>query len=146
MEIQHFHPGDLLPNFGRIFGALAKWQFNRFNLTVPQSYTLLAVLEHEVITMNELSSVYKVSQTTMTRMVDNLVRNGYLERTRDEKDRRVVNVQLTKKGTEISYQLKQSLRQLGEAIFSKIPADKRDQVASSLYLMLDAMEGLIFEE
>lgn len=145
MKTQNFHPGDLLPNFGRSFGSLAKWQFNRFNLTVPQSYTLLAILDHEIITMNELSSLYKVSQTTMTRMVDNLVRDGYLERVRNEEDRRVVHVQLTKKGMEISYHLKQSLRQLGDAIFSRIPADKRDQVISSLFLMLDAMEGVFVE-
>lgn len=105
----------------------------------------MAVLEREIITMNELSSLYKVSQTTMTRMVDNLVRNGYVERVRDEEDRRVVRVQLTKKGTEIAYLLKQSLSQLGDAIFSRIPADKRDQVASSLFLMLNAMEGLIID-
>lgn len=145
MENQNFHPGDLLPRFGVIFGTLAKWQFNRFNLTVPQSYTLMAVLEREIITMNELSSLYKVSQTTMTRMVDNLVRNGYVVRVRDEEDRRVVNVQLTKKGVEIAYLLKQTLGQLGDDIFSRIPADKRDQVAASLFLMLDAMEGLIMD-
>jgi len=139
---QTFHPGDLLPNFSRVFGAFEKMQFKKFNLTVPQSYTLLTIFDHGMITMNELSNLSRVTQTTMTRTVDILVRDGYIERIRNEEDRMVVNVKLTEKGLHTVNNIKASLRQTGDAVFSKIPANKKEQVISILFLMLNIMEEL----
>ncbi len=48
--------------------------------------------------MSELESHSGLKKSTLSESVDLLVKNGYIERKRSEKDRRVVRVRLTKKG------------------------------------------------
>lgn len=51
--------------------------------------------------MNQLSERMSLARSTMTRVVDTLVRDGILERVRDREDRRLVEVQLTEKGKDL---------------------------------------------
>lgn len=133
---------ELLPLFGRVFGSYEKMQVNTYGLTVPQSYTLLTLYQHKLLTMNELSSHMRVAPTTMTRVVDILVRNGYLDRFRNEEDRRIVEVGLTEKGQQTSEGLLEMHRSSSAAIFDRVPSSQQEQMLSCLWLLLGIMEDL----
>lgn len=139
------YPGDMLPAFGRVFTAFEKLQLHKINLTVPQSYTLLTIFENKTISMNELSNKSRVTQTTMTRIIDNLVRDGYVARNRKEEDRRVVEVELTAQGQQKVKELKKLLDETGMKVFVKVPEEKRLQVAESLVILLDIMEEVLIK-
>lgn len=136
----NFKAGDLLPAFSRVFGGFERIQLKKLNLTAPQSYTLLVIQESELINMNDLSNKARVSQTTMSRMIDNLVRDGFVERLRNESDRRIVEVRLTGKGADKVYELKEFLDLAGKNVIQKISPDKQLQVAESIVILLDVME------
>ena len=81
------------------------------------------------LTMGEVSNALSVPLSTATRVVDSLVERGYVQRFRDQEDRRVVRVGFTPKG-----------KRLYKFIDSRI-AERVRKVAS--YLTEDEMATLI---
>ena len=67
-------------------------------VTASQMVTLIRIYEKVTTRVGLLSKEMHVSAPTITGVIDRLVRNGYLRRTHDKEDRRVVNVELTDKG------------------------------------------------
>ena len=67
-------------------------------VTTSQMVTLIRIYEKVTTRVGILSKELHVSAPTITGVVDRLLRNGYLRRTHDKQDRRVVNVELTDKG------------------------------------------------
>ena len=49
-------------------------------------------------TMTEVACDLSITLGTLTAAINNLVKKGYVERKKSEADRRIVNIQLTKKG------------------------------------------------
>lgn len=76
--------------------ALSKGYFS--NLSLAELHTLEAIGPYEARAMSETAASLKITTGTLTVAVDRLVRKGYVERHRDEKDRRVVRIRLTRKG------------------------------------------------
>lgn len=76
--------------------ALSKGNFK--DLSVAEMHTLEGVGLYNTRTMSETAATLGVTTGTLTVAVDRLVRKGYIERQRDPSDRRVVRIQLTKKG------------------------------------------------
>jgi DNA-binding MarR family transcriptional regulator len=48
--------------------------------------------------MSEIASKLDITMGTLTTAIDKLIKKGYVERSRSEIDRRIVNVSLTNKG------------------------------------------------
>ncbi|MFC1703582.1 MarR family winged helix-turn-helix transcriptional regulator [Candidatus Omnitrophota bacterium] len=68
------------------------------HLTMSQVAVLFATYEQNETTTSKLSKTMRVSPPTISGIVDRLVRDHYLQRFPDKKDRRVIRIQLTKKG------------------------------------------------
>jgi DNA-binding MarR family transcriptional regulator len=65
----------------------------------PAVLTALAVIEREgPLTLGALAAQEQVSPPTITKVVDALVGRGFVERIRDEHDRRVWRVRITARG------------------------------------------------
>lgn len=82
--------------------ALSKGYFK--DLSVAEMHTLESIGLYEEKTMSETAATLGVTTGTLTVAVDRLVRKGYVERHRDEHDRRVVRVHLTRQG-KLAYRL-----------------------------------------
>jgi DNA-binding MarR family transcriptional regulator len=104
------------------------------NLTITgsQGYTLLAIPDGESISMNDLSNKMKLAGSTMTRMVDQLVQKGLVDRQPDAEDRRVVRVRLTENGWQAKQQLDEALQTFFLTVMQGIPENERAQVIHSL--------------
>ena len=70
-------------------------------LTITEVHTIVAVGLHERNPMNVVAARLGVTLATLTTAVAELVRKGFIERSRFEDDRRVVLVSLTKKGRQV---------------------------------------------
>src|SRR3990170_2934878 len=80
----------------------------QFGVTSAQAYTLLALPDEADVSMNELSESMGVANSTMTRMVDQLVRKELVYRRHSEDDRRVVRVELTTQGQKVRHTLERA--------------------------------------
>ncbi len=76
--------------------ALQKGSFK--DLSIAEMHTLEGVGLYDSRTMSETAARLSITTGTLTVAVDKLVRKGYVERVRDEVDRRIVRVSLTRKG------------------------------------------------
>ncbi|MCT8977575.1 MarR family transcriptional regulator [Clostridium sp. CX1] len=76
--------------------ALQAGAFN--DLSVTEMHTIEAIGMYKPRTMTEVSSALNITLGTLTTAISNLVKKGYVGRKRSEEDRRIVHIQLTKKG------------------------------------------------
>jgi len=96
-ELDHWATGRLLSAAARLVehewnSHLAQWDLNHASLAV------LHVLLGGPATQRELAAAVQVEDQTMSRTVERLERSGYVERRRDDADRRRVVVTLTPSG------------------------------------------------
>lgn len=80
------------------FGKATQENIRTFGLTVPQFGALETLGHLGPLTIGELCRKQLVSGGNMTVVIDNLEKDGLVERARTEDDRRVVHVKLTAKG------------------------------------------------
>jgi DNA-binding MarR family transcriptional regulator len=70
-------------------------------LSFAQYHLLSGLAEHDERSAGELALAADLSPATVTQMLDGLAEMGLVERTRSERDRRVVNCSLTTRGREL---------------------------------------------
>jgi MarR family transcriptional regulator, 2-MHQ and catechol-resistance regulon repressor len=69
------------------------------DLTYSQFAVLEALYHIGSMTQGEVSSKVLKSTSNLTTVIDNLERDGFVQRERDKKDRRVIHIHLTEAGT-----------------------------------------------
>src|ERR1035437_2882643 len=93
-------------------------------LTVPQ-YRILALLYYENANNRELSEQLGVSVAAMPRMVDGLSERDLVERKQNRGDRRMVQVQLTRKGREYFAKFRREARARLQKRFASLDGDAK---------------------
>ena len=76
--------------------ALQQGKFN--GLSITEIHTIEAIGLYEGRTMSEVAADLDITVGTLTTAIQRLVKKGYVERKRIEEDRRIVQIQLTRKG------------------------------------------------
>lgn len=84
-----------------LFGKLSARDIERYGLTQPQFSVLEALGHLGPLTIGEIGKKMLVTGGCMTVIIDNLERDGLVERIRSTEDRRVIKVGLTAKGNEL---------------------------------------------
>ncbi len=99
--------------------------FQTVNITQTQIFTIMALSERAPCQLNEVKKNLQISAPTVTGVINRLEKLGYVKRTHDKNDRRVVNVNLTPKGKTIARNLKKTVKKNWEDLLTKLP--KKDQ-------------------
>jgi len=73
-----------------------------------QMSAVMILSEKKLCTLGELSKEMGVSAPTTTGIVDRLYQSGYVERVRSQKDRRIVNIALTRKGKNVTKKIQKT--------------------------------------
>ncbi|MBI4303025.1 MAG: MarR family transcriptional regulator [Chloroflexi bacterium] len=115
----------------------------QFGVTASQGYTILSLPAEGTLSMNELSKAMSVDNSTMTRMVDQLVDKGLVYRKPDEKDRRLVRIGLTEKGKELHRDLEAELENFYQAALDGISEEERLGIIHSLEQLNNAIKAAI---
>ena len=104
-------------------------------LTPSQFYTLMALEHNEALPISEISDKIRRSPGNMTLVIDNLEKEGLVERQRSKQDRRVVVAALTPAGREKILAARQAHRASVEALMNGIDP----QELSTLYAILERL-------
>ncbi|GEM67213.1 transcriptional regulator [Sphingobacterium mizutaii NBRC 14946 = DSM 11724] len=78
--------------------AQASFSVHGIDLTVDQWSVIKTLYEHQDLTHKDLSEKCGKDQPTMTRIVDLLLKKGYVQRIVHPNDRRSLHIQLTEAG------------------------------------------------
>ena len=93
------------------------------DLPPAQMLALLAVEEKGPCHFSILSRDMHIAAPTTTGIIDRLENQGYVKRTQDEKDRRAVNVSLTRKGSHLAQKTRKIVRTRWQDMLSKLPIE-----------------------
>ncbi len=109
-------------------------------LTNGQCVALLSLRSGAPVPMGDVASSLGVSPGTATRIVDNLVRDGLVERMEDEEDRRRVCLRTTSGGEKRIEQLEGCFESFWRSVFERIPQRRLQGTLSVLNKVVKAVE------
>jgi DNA-binding MarR family transcriptional regulator len=109
-------------------------------VSYSQVLVLYALLETGKATMSELSSWLKISHGVATRTVDRLVEKGMVERRRDDEDRRVVFVSLSKDGRDFAEKMIGVHLEKMDKIFRSVGKEQRESFLELLSQVNELLE------
>ncbi len=102
----------------------------------PAEYNgLLSVKPDEVYTCNQLSKKMGLSVSRSSRVLDKLIKNGYLKGIRNKNDKRTLKVYLTEKGLTTKDKINKKLDECEKDIVNKLNK-------SELYILENALNKL----
>lgn len=129
---------DLMNGVFKSFMLLNKEIESYFDMSSARILTLLAFTEKKIMYMNELSKKLSLNTSTSTRMIDSLVKEGFVERGKDKSDRRVVTVELSDKGKKMVKDIKTFRDRYFDLIKDKVKNKGKEEMISSLQILIDA--------
>jgi len=130
--------GDLVQNLVRVFQLFERDQIKVKGFTTTQCYTLLEIYKNGQLSMNDLSEKMNLNSSTMTRILDNLVRDKLVKRDKFQEDRRIVIVKLTNDGVVEAEKLNEALTEYYRKIIDNIPEGQVDNILNSIWTLLTA--------
>ncbi|HOV81014.1 MAG TPA: MarR family transcriptional regulator [Bacillota bacterium] len=92
-------------------------------ITGSQFFVLKKISEKGRMTVTEVAERLAVSLSAITALVDRLVKNGLVVRSRDEQDRRLVWLEPTDKGREILGRCIESRKKVAAKYFGRLPGE-----------------------
>jgi DNA-binding MarR family transcriptional regulator len=89
------------------------------DLTNDQHYILRYIHQSKECTSTELADAFEVNKSAITAIINRMADRGLIQRTRDENDRRVVYLTLTKAGSTLYENCQEKVQQLVESIITQ---------------------------
>ena len=112
-----------------------------YGVTLSQAYVIDVVQRNNLLSMNELSRELGLAISTLTRIIDVLVRDEIVCRAASELDRRKVCICLTAMGKDLAEKLHSCTEHFWSKIFNLIPNERREQITENLDWLFQAIEG-----
>ena len=113
----------------------------RYGLTGPQLIVLKEIQKSPEKPISEVSRKISLSQATVTSILDRLEQQGFAQRQRSEKDKRKVNIYLTKKAETILAANPSLLQEEFTVEFDKLEDWEKNMLLSSLQRLAAMMNA-----
>lgn len=113
---------------------------NDFNITIPQFTALQILINHEGMTIGELSQKMALACSTITDLVDRMERNELVIRKKDEKDKRVVRIEVLPKGHEIVDRVLEKRVMFLDSKMKGLTEEQKLSLDKGLKSLFDAMQ------
>lgn len=111
-----------------------------FPITLPQFIALQWLNEDGDMTIGDLSNKMYLAFSTTTDLIDRMEKNNLVERTRDNKDRRVVTIHLLAEGRKIIEDVLDRRSDYLEIVLSEMDEKQVNEITNSLALLYNAMD------
>jgi len=116
---------EIMPVIMKEFARRQANELFKIKITLPQFLILNFLHNSQESKMTELAKFMKVTTAAMTGIVDRLVRDKYVARQYDPKDRRIIKIKLTTKGDNLVNKASQQRRDMIISVFGKISEEER---------------------
>lgn len=109
--------------------------FEDVGLTMPQCLVIGALIKSGEMKISELSSKVKLSNSTVSGIIDRLENQGMVVRTRSEKDRRTVYVKTTKKVEDIHKGIHKKVEESFENLLSSGTDEEMGKIIEGMSIL-----------
>jgi DNA-binding MarR family transcriptional regulator len=113
---------------------------------MTQVRVLYTLQVEDGLAAGELAERLNVRPSTVTRIVDRLVRNKLVAREVDDSDRRLVRHRLTKKGADVFRELQSMGRERLTRVFDRLDDKQVERVVEALRDLIEAVEAVASED
>lgn len=117
------------------FACLSKEESIRDKLGLsPAEYRgIISLQPGEVVSCMRLSNAMGLSKSRGSRVVDKLIKNGYLKEAKKEEDKRIFNVKLTKSGEKALKEISIVMKECESAILKNVPKSELKTFTQTLH-------------
>jgi DNA-binding MarR family transcriptional regulator len=132
--------GDLCSALVRRLRLLERSELSCCGIPMSQAMVLQALEGNpEGRRMSEIAEALGVAQSTATRLVEPLAREGRVERRRAPDDGRAVVIGLTTRGRHAAAELAKLSQRWSDGVLSRIPSEQREAVIAALETVIEAV-------
>ncbi|EJP73216.1 MAG: MarR family transcriptional regulator [Candidatus Marinimicrobia bacterium] len=124
--------GELLKQFLIDLQSLFRSHTKDLKITMPQ-VMLVSSIPTDGIDMTSLAQQIGVDNSTMTRLIGVLIKDGIVVKKKNPRDGRSMLVLLTKRGESLQYKLEVEIDKFGSDLFRKVPMEDQEEVKEILY-------------
>jgi DNA-binding MarR family transcriptional regulator len=133
---------EMIRIFERKLGVLGDCQSSCCGITLAQCHALVEIGRSKQISLNKLSELLTLDNSTTSRTVNNLVNKNLVKRDIDPNDRRYVTISLTESGEESFKNIEESMNSYYEKLYNNIPNAKKEQILESMEILLESLNNI----
>lgn len=135
---------EIMQSLRRITKAIQNYSHevsDKFGITGPQLWAVKTISQNEGLSPGELSQRMYLHPSTITGLIDRLEKKDFVERYRDQEDRRVIKLQLTPRGKELVRRAPDPIQ--GKMIYGlrKLKKAELSFVYESIQKLVEVMEA-----
>ena len=131
---------EIMPAIMKEFLKSQAGGFHKMKITLPQ-FAIMDILDREKESnMTDLAKAMSVTTSAMTGVVDRLVRDGYVSRLHDLKDRRIIHIKPAK-GTKTVHSAIEDRKRATIKMFGVITQEEREKYLSILEHIKEHLNG-----
>ena len=123
--------GELLKQFLIDLQSLFRTQFKKLDLTLSQ-IILISSIPIDGIDMTTLSIKIGVDNSTLTRLIDILMKKGIVQKNRSSQDRRSYIISVTKKGELLQSKIEDEIDSFVRKLFRNTRLEDQEELKKSL--------------
>ncbi|MFD3156587.1 MarR family winged helix-turn-helix transcriptional regulator [Haloimpatiens sp. FM7330] len=114
-------------------------EFKDSDFTIPQIIFMKILNKNIMMKINEISKEMNLANSTVSGIADRLEKQNIISRTRSDKDKRIVNIQLTDKGKEVVGEFRESINHYFEESFGKFTQEEINTILEGLDFLKKAL-------
>jgi MarR family transcriptional regulator, organic hydroperoxide resistance regulator len=95
-------------------------------LSKSELFTLLQVERNGEIIMSQIADYINISMSTATGIVERLVKQGFIERNRNDSDRRIVTIKLTAEGKALAKNIKSKIFGVAKLLLDSLTEEEQE--------------------
>ena len=118
-------------------------------VTMSQCHVLLSIYEQKETSTVDLSKELAIDKSNLSRIIDSLVKLGYVDRVASKKDRRFSKIIVTAKGKSKSIDINKSANSHYRKVFENIPEWKHKEIVENLTMLtlaFNAEENILLKK
>ena len=120
---------------------LQKYHVDNFGVSGSQFGILHLLHQIGELPLNKIGAYFSVSNANVTGMVDRLEKQGYVERKRSLKDRRIVHVRLKPKGEELVERAMPRKQKFIEMLMNDFDDEKKAALCQLLVALRESVKN-----
>jgi len=121
-------------------GLYSKELYKKYQVSQPQLSCLLVLSEYGPLPLSKLANYILVKPSTVTGIVDRLEEKDLVRRVRSLADRRVITIELTKKGETLASQAPPPIPQSIIDGLTNLPPQKTQRIVESLAALVGLLD------
>src|SRR3974377_686789 len=115
-------------------------------VTMAQCHAILEIGAAGELNLKDLAARLGLDNSTLSRTVESLVRDGLVERTPSTEDRRPTGIPLNEKGLAARDRINSTWNGICREMFRSIPREKHGQLMESISILADLLTGCCREQ